>query len=194
MALLAQQPGITVPVCAASAEELAPLIGERKQVAVLVDAPGGEPVVAQALGSTLPHGNPLCLVDAYELESVVPLLKVGAIGCLARDSDVAELARAVIAASRRELVLPPELAAEALRALAGGGIDKTSRPPALTEREQEVLGLLAQGLTNKDIAQALVLSVRTVEAHLRNIYGKLEVGSRTEAVLWAVQRGYGPAI
>ena len=62
---------------------------------------------------------------------------------------------------------------------------------SLTEREQKVLDLLAKGLTNKDIAQTLILSVRTVEAHLRNIYSKLDVGSRTEAVLWAVDQGFG---
>ena len=61
----------------------------------------------------------------------------------------------------------------------------------LSERETEVLRLLAQGHTNKDIAQALILSVRTVEAHLRNIFAKLGVNSRTEAALWAVQHGYG---
>ena len=58
-------------------------------------------------------------------------------------------------------------------------------------QETEVLGLLARGLTNKDIAQSLMLSVRTVEAHLRSIFGKLAVGSRTEAALWAVRHGYG---
>ena len=61
----------------------------------------------------------------------------------------------------------------------------------LSARETEVLGLLARGLTNKDIAQSLMLSVRTVEAHLRSIFGKLAVGSRTEAALWAVRHGYG---
>jgi DNA-binding NarL/FixJ family response regulator len=60
----------------------------------------------------------------------------------------------------------------------------------LTEREQEVLSFLAQGYTNKDIAQALFLSVRTVEAHLRNIFGKLGVTSRTEAALWAVNHDF----
>jgi DNA-binding NarL/FixJ family response regulator len=70
--------------------------------------------------------------------------------------------------------------------------DRTERHPIdpLTEREAEVLRLLAQGLTNKDIAQALIISVRTVEAHLRNIYAKLGVDSRTEAALWSVRNGY----
>lgn len=57
----------------------------------------------------------------------------------------------------------------------------------LTDREREVVALLAQGLSNKDIAQKLYLSVRTVEGHLANIYGKLQVRSRTEAVVWAIQ-------
>ena len=61
----------------------------------------------------------------------------------------------------------------------------------LSDREMEVLRLLAQGLTNKAIAQSLILSVRTVEAHLRSIFGKLGVHSRTEAALWAVKHGYG---
>ncbi|MCA9946526.1 MAG: response regulator transcription factor, partial [Anaerolineales bacterium] len=55
-----------------------------------------------------------------------------------------------------------------------------------------VLTRLAQGMTNKEIAQTLFLSVRTVEAHLHNVYGKLNVASRTEAVLWAVQHGLEP--
>ena len=54
-----------------------------------------------------------------------------------------------------------------------------------------VFSILAQGLTNKDIAQTLILSVRTVEAHLRSIFGKLGAHSRTEAALWAVKHGYG---
>ena len=62
----------------------------------------------------------------------------------------------------------------------------------LTARERETLALLAQGMTNKDIAQSLILSVRTVEAHLRNIFGKLGVRARTEAALWATKHGYGP--
>jgi DNA-binding NarL/FixJ family response regulator len=78
-----------------------------------------------------------------------------------------------------------------LVALARGEAVQEASPAALTSREQEVLKLLAQGFTNKDIAQTLFLSVRTVEAHLRNVYSKLGVSSRTEAAIWAVNHGFG---
>jgi DNA-binding NarL/FixJ family response regulator len=82
------------------------------------------------------------------------------------------------------------MASKVMLALARGDIRPQRTVETLTDREREVLSLLARGLTNKDIAQSLFLSVRTIEAHLRNIYGKLDVNSRTEAVLWAVQHGY----
>jgi len=103
---------------------------------------------------------------------------------------VGDLIRALIAAARGEMALPPDIAGQALAALARGD---SALPPIvepLTERESDVLHLLASGMTNKDIAQALIISVRTVEAHLRSIYSKLGVDSRTEAALWAVQNGY----
>jgi DNA-binding NarL/FixJ family response regulator len=65
-------------------------------------------------------------------------------------------------------------------------------PSGLTRREIEVLHLLSHGMSNRDIAQKLFVSVRTVEAHLRSLYGKLDVSSRTEAALWAVRHGYAP--
>jgi DNA-binding NarL/FixJ family response regulator len=105
---------------------------------------------------------------------------------------VAELARAIIAVGRGEIALPPSIAGRALAALARGESVGGSLIEPLSERESEVVQLLAQGLTNKDIAQTLFLSVRTVEAHLRNIFGKLGVRSRTEAALWATKHGYGP--
>jgi DNA-binding NarL/FixJ family response regulator len=134
----------------------------------------------------------LFLVSTYELTEVLPLLRAGATGCVSRDDSVSDLARAVIAVGRGEIALPPGTAARALTALARGESADTGLIEPLSERETEVLQLLAQGLTNKDIAQMLFLSVRTVGAHLRNVYGKLGVRSRTEAVLWAVKHGYGP--
>jgi DNA-binding NarL/FixJ family response regulator len=110
---------------------------------------------------------------------------------MARDAAVGDLARGIIAAGRGEIVLPADLATKALVALARGEDFQAEPEVTLTLREQQVLDLLAQGLTNKDIAQALILSVRTVEAHLRNIYDKLGVASRTEAALWAVNHDFG---
>ena len=112
-------------------------------------------------------------------------------GVINRDATVPELTRSLLATARGEIVLPPSLAAQALLALARGNVaPQQHQIESLTDREQDVLTLLAQGMTNKDIAQTLFLSVRTIEAHLRNIYGKLDVNNRTEAVLWAVQHGF----
>lgn len=138
----------------------------------------------------MPDSGLLVLMTKYDVIEIVTLLKAGATGFINRDATVGDLARSIIAVGRDEIVLPPELATQILLALArGDGVQE--RPEIiLTDREQEVLALLARGLTNKDIAQSLILSVRTVEAHLRNIYGKLEVNSRTEATLWAINHGY----
>ena len=84
------------------------------------------------------------------------------------------------------------IAGRALAAMARGETVGETLVEPLSDRETEVLRLLAQGLTNKDMAQTLILSVRTIEAHLRNIFGKLGVTSRTEAALWATKYGYGP--
>ncbi len=139
----------------------------------------------------LPDCGLLLLVDSYELKEIVNLLRAGATGFMAHDATVADLARGIIAVGRGEIVLPPEMATQALLALAREKEVPEEITVSLTDREQDVLNLLAQGQTNKDIAQTLFLSVRTVEAHLRNIYGKLNVASRTEAAIWAVNHDYG---
>lgn len=163
--------------------------GGRK--AVLVDVPQPGSALAARLSNIVPEAGLLFLLDDYDLETVLPLIQAGANGCISRDESRAPLVRALIAVGRDELALPEQVAGDVLLALArdehpqGGLIDE------LTEREREVLNQLAMGSTNKDIAQTLMISVRTVEAHLRSVYAKLEVSSRTEAVLWAVQNGYG---
>ena len=146
---------------------------------------------APALSETLPDYGRLYLVDAYDLAQIVSLLQAGMTGVISRDATVPELTKGLLAVARGEIVLPPSLAAQALLSLARGNIaPQQHQVESLTDREQDVLTLLAQGMTNKDIAQSLFLSVRTIEAHLRNVYGKLDVNNRTEAVLWAVQHGF----
>jgi DNA-binding NarL/FixJ family response regulator len=173
-------------------EQVSGWISGGMRTAVIVDVPQPGSQQAERASHAAPEAGLLFLVDSYDLEILLPLIRAGAKGCVSRDAPRAYLVRALIAVGRDELALPDEIASEVLLALArdrrpGGGPYEE-----LTERERDVLAQLALGLTNKDIAQELMISVRTVEAHLRSIYGKLEVSSRTEAALWAVQNGYAP--
>jgi DNA-binding NarL/FixJ family response regulator len=191
-ALLSRQPDIVVAGTISDISDISPLLQPGQPATLLIDLPP-LPALVQQLKTIPAEVGLLFLVDTYELEQIVLLLQAGVTSCLSRDEPVAELARAIIAVGRGELVLPPAIAARTLAALARGEtVASDGLVEPLSEREVEVLRLLAQGLTNKDMAQTLILSVRTVEAHLRNIFGKLGVSSRTEAALWATRHGYGP--
>jgi DNA-binding NarL/FixJ family response regulator len=157
---------------------------------LLIGLPTSSPPLAQQLETGASQPGLLVLVDPDELDRVLPPGWAGATGWVSQDDQAANLASVVIAARRGEMTLPPAMAARALRQ-GKSGMDALIEP--LSERELEVLRLLAQGLTNKDIAQTLCLSVLTVKTHLHHIFGKLGVHSRTEAALWATQRGYGRA-
>ena len=113
-------------------------------------------------------------------------LDVGAAGCILETTPIEGLLAAIRQVARGETFLPPSIAKQIVAVLAARSEPRTQQVEPLTDREREVLQLLAQGLSNKDIAQKLYLSVRTVEGHLANVYGKLRVKSRTEAALWAV--------
>ena len=199
-ALLSGQPDILVSGAVGDASGVAALLqssaAERgassRPTAVLIDVPTPQPDLARQLKAIDPDLGLLFLVQSYDLAEIIPLLQAGATGCVSRDESVGNLARAIVAVGRGEIVLPPTIAAQALAALARGEPPGSGPSEALSEREIEVVRLLGRGLTNKDIAQTLILSVRTVEAHLRNIYGKLGVRTRTEAALRAVKHGYGP--
>lgn len=114
-------------------------------------------------------------------------LDAGASGILLETSSVEELLDAIRQVFRGETYFPAALTHYVLGIPRPGA--PNAQPPVepLTEREREVLQLLAQGLSNKAIAQKLYVSIRTVEGHLANLYGKLQVKSRTEAALWALQ-------
>ena len=114
-------------------------------------------------------------------------LEAGASGIVLETSTVEQMLDAIRQVARGETYLPSELAQQVLRSLDASIPPRQSPTEPLTDREREVLGLLAQGLSNKDIAQRLYVSVRTVEGHLANIYGKLQVTSRMTAALWAIQ-------
>lgn len=135
-----------------------------------------------------PETRVLVLSAHEDADHVIPLLEAGAIGYLPKTVSLNELLDAIRASSRGESVLPPSVASVVVRHLSG--VVEGVREPALTSREMEVLGLVAQGLSNHQIARQLGLSVRTVEAHLTHVYDKLNVSSRTEAALLAQRKGW----
>ncbi len=186
-ALLAEFHELGGVSAAADVDQLSSLVPVGAEATVLVDVP--EPILHWAARLKIQpfHANALYLVQDFDLATVVSLLQAGAAGALAHDATVPDLARGLVAASRGELVLPAAMASRALIALARGLDPDTGPAETLSERETEILGHLALGQTNKDIAQALLISVRTVEAHVRNLFSKLGVRSRTEAALWAVR-------
>ena len=129
------------------------------------------------------------ILTAYDEEPyVLALLQAGASGYLLKSADADELVRAVRAVHRGESALSPQAAARVVRQIQSK--QAFAQVETLTSRETEVLRLAAQGLTNIAIGHELGISARTVQGHLANIYGKLEVQSRTEAVTEALRRGW----
>jgi DNA-binding NarL/FixJ family response regulator len=137
-----------------------------------------------------PQVSVIVLTVHDEDQYVFALLEAGAAGYLLKDVEGQELVRAVEAVHAGESVLHPSITHKVLARLSRGATGPTVPTDPLTDREHEVLELAARGLPNKDIAGALKLSARTVETHLSRVFVKLAVGSRTEAVLQGLRRGW----
>ncbi len=133
-----------------------------------------------------PETRVLVLTSFSDQERIVEALDAGAVGYLLKDADPEELTKAVRAVFRGEMPLDPRAA----RTLLGDG--PRNRPNTdLTDREQEVLELVATGSSNKAIARSLEISEKTVKAHLTKIFQRIGVTDRTQAALWAMKRGLG---
>lgn len=134
----------------------------------------------------------LILTAHDDPQTIFGLLESGAVGYVLKDEALETLVNAVRTAARGETWLSPAVAGKVVRrAVAGPSSDAAETFSALTPREVEVLRLIGRGLDNTSIAQELVLTKRTVQNHISNIYSKLNVTSRTEAALLAVRHGYG---
>ena len=132
-------------------------------------------------------------LTAYDYDQYIfALLDAGAAGYLLKDVSGQELIAAIRAVRRGDCVLHPAVARKVMARFRGSSIEpgKEEKIGLLTEREIEVLKLAAKGMCNKDIAQELFLSVRSVESNMGSILNKLGVGSRTEAVVHAIKRGW----
>ena len=138
-----------------------------------------------AMRHALPDTEVIALTSVLEDASVVGAVRAGAIGYLLKDTEADELCRAIKAAAAGQVQLSPQAAARLMREVR----TPEESPETLSERETDVLRLLAQGYSNKEIAQDLSLSEKTVKTHVSNILGKLNVPSRTQAALYAVRVG-----
>jgi len=132
----------------------------------------------------------VAMTSFTQAELVHGALQAGAAGYLLKDAEADEVAAAIRAARRGEVHLDPVVAKQLTRSLVA---PRPQTVDALTDREREVLALVAHGLSNQQIADSLVISERTARTHVSNILGKLGVASRTQAALLAIREGIAPA-
>jgi len=133
------------------------------------------------------------ILTAYDYEQYIfPLLEAGAAGYLLKDVSSRELISAIQTVHKGEAVLHPAVARKVMERLRQTKVEPTGERALdlLTEREITILKMAARGMSNNDMAQELHLSVRTIESHLGSIFNKLGVGSRTEAVIQAMKKGW----
>ena len=138
-----------------------------------------------------PSARVIILTDFGEDDQVIPAIRAGAQGYLLKDIPPQELVQAVREAHQGKAQLHPDVAKKLMLAVAAPPAAPPSPEPDLTERELEVLRLIAQGLNNHEIAQRLTISEKTVKTHVSNILGKLHVDDRTQAAIYALKKGLG---
>jgi DNA-binding NarL/FixJ family response regulator len=137
-----------------------------------------------AIRHELPDTEVLALTSVLEDASVVGAVRAGAIGYLLKDTQADALCQAIKSAAAGQVQLTPRAAARLMQA-----VSAPESPVDLTERETEVLRLMARGQSNKQIAYSLHISEKTVKTHVSNILSKLGVQSRTQATLYAIRIG-----
>src|SRR5579884_3683986 len=191
--LLETESDVEVVAEAASGEEAIAAAQELHPDVAIIDIamPGmGGIEATRAIKKCCPETAVLVL-SAYDDEPyLIALLEAGAAGFLLKNVHGQELVNAIRSVSRGEAVLKPILAEKMMRRLSERPQSLTRRPAELlSEREFDVLKLAARGLPNKEIARRMGLSIRTIHSHLANIFTKMQVGSRTEAVLLALRQG-----
>jgi DNA-binding NarL/FixJ family response regulator len=194
--LLGLSPGIEVVGAAADGEEATRLVAERSPDVVLMDLrmPRCDGVEAtRRISRDHPASRVVVLTTYADDASIFGALEAGAFGYLTKDAGAQEIQRAIRTVHAGEALLDPSVQLRLVRAYRGeAAAPRTSSSPrtdGLTPREAEVLGLIAQGMSNQDIAQRLVVSEATVKTHINNIFGKIEVRDRAQAVVYAIKHG-----
>jgi two-component system, NarL family, response regulator LiaR len=193
--ILEQEQDLEVVAEAADGGEAVELATELKPDVAIIDIamPHVDGIEATRRIKELCPGIGVLILSAYDDDQFVfSLLEAGAAGYLLKDVHGRELVDAVRAVHAGESVLHPSIARKVLNRFVSRAEKIKRREPleTLSQREKEILRLATRGLSNKDIAEQLFLSVRTVQGHLTHIFNKLQVGSRTEAVVRGLKEGW----
>ena len=189
--LIASEPGMALVGEAADGIEAVAKARALRPDVILMDLMMPRMSGLEAIGE-IKAGQPevsiLVLTSFAEEDKIFPAIRAGALGYLLKDSSPEQLLRAIRDVHRGEPSLHPTIALKMIRELDHPASQERSASP-LTDREIQVLKLVAQGLTNQEIADRLVISEWTVRTHVRNILGKLHLANRTQATLYALREG-----
>jgi DNA-binding NarL/FixJ family response regulator len=196
--ILDADPGITVVGLAADGVEAVDLARALRPDVCLFDIRmprlDGVEATRRLAGPDVADPMAVVVITTFDLdEHVHAALKAGARGFLLKDAGPALLGEAVRAAAAGDALIAPSVTARLLAAFAaspGGSADRPAAPrEPLTEREEQVLGSLARGRTNNEIAAELYISLSTVKTHIANLMGKLGARNRVEIAIWAHETG-----
>src|SRR2546429_9197329 len=191
-AFLELQPDLTVIGEADSGEAAVRMASELAPDVVLMDLvmPGiGGVEATRQVKQVSPHSQIIVLTSYHEDEYIFPALRAGALSYVLKDIGPDELADIVRKAARGESVLHPRVASRVVQELRGTRRDTPNLVTDLSDRELDVLRLIADGLSNAEIADKLIISEKTVKGHVSNILGKLHMMDRPQAAVFAWQQG-----
>lgn len=193
--LLEQEPDIEVVGEASYGNEAVELVNKLRPHLVLMDIamPKVNGIEATRQIKARYPATAVLILTAYDNEEyILALLEAGAAGYLLKNVSGKDLVNAIRAVHSGEAVLHPAIASKIFNQFVTS-VQETSKavqPQNLSDREMEILQLAAKGMSNQDIADALFLSRRTVQSHLASMFRKMGVGSRTEAILQALSKGW----
>ncbi|HEY5729097.1 MAG TPA: response regulator transcription factor [Anaerolineales bacterium] len=191
-AFLVTQPDIVVIGEASSGEEAIQLAAQHIPDVILMDLimPNMDGVeAARKVKQVSPRSQIVVLTSYHEDEHIFPALKAGALSYILKDVSAEELVSAVRKAAAGEAVLHPRVASRVIKELQGRREDNLNPFTELSERELEVLKLIADGMSNAEMAAKLVLSEKTIKGHVSNILSKLHLVDRTQAAVYAWREG-----